>query len=116
MNIVKIDLEKALMPNDDFLSGRLEGADFRKMYNIDEIDNDPNTNVVIRISEKIIGINISFFLGLLSISINKCGSVENFYKKFSFEIDEKYKHVIEKDIAYNMEVALSDTNIEAIFD
>ncbi len=118
MEKIDIHLEKFLMPNDDYLSGRPEGNTARRNLKLDKYDNEEvKINTVI--SDKIIGINVSFFLGLYSISINRLGSKEKFLEKFSFEIcssNKDRKEIILGDINYGIKEALDESDFDDLFD
>ena len=66
------------------------------------------------ISDKITGINISFFLGLFSKSIKKLKEKE-FRKKYKFEYsDEETQDLVEEDIEYGINEALDDRTLNEI--
>ncbi len=66
------------------LSGKPKGEATRKDYNIDKYDNSPDEVQVI-IPNHIIVFSSSFFLGLFSESIKKCGGKRAFLEKYIFQ-------------------------------
>ena len=110
---MKINLEKYLLSNSTYLTGREEGKDVRKILKLDEYDNDLKTKIVIRISSKMTGINVSFFLGLFSKSIEKLK--DKFLEKYIFEYeDEETKELVEEDVEYGIKEALDTRTLDEI--
>lgn len=68
-------------------SGRPEGKDVRKSLKIDSIENEAD-KVIIKIPNDTTSFNPSFFLGLLFDSVKKCGSLDAFKAKFSFDLSD----------------------------
>nr|DAT60589.1 MAG TPA: hypothetical protein [Caudoviricetes sp.] len=110
---IEINLEDYLLSKTTYLSGRDEGSDVRKILKLDEHDNDLNEKIKVKISSKMTGINISFFLGLFSKSIEKLK--EKFLEKYVFEYeDEETKELIEEDVEYGIKEALDSRSIDEI--
>ncbi|MGL5544713.1 MAG: hypothetical protein ACRDB6_06365 [Cetobacterium sp.] len=99
----------------DYLNGRPEGEDARKNLKLD-VKDEKEEKVEIFISNKLIGINISFFLGLFSRSVVKYKE-KGFYEhyKFIYE-DEETKKLVEKDIENGIKEALSHINPESLLE
>lgn len=96
---IEIDLKKFGGP---VYSGRPKGESVRSKNNLDKIDQDPETHVIILVPEDAFSLNSSFFLGLLGKSIRSAGSREKFLAKFEF----KNPPHIEEDIESGIERAL----------
>ncbi len=68
-------------------SGRPEGAAVRKELRLDDLENSED-QIVVKIPNDTTSFNPSFFLGLFYESVKKCGSVEAFKSKFTFDLSE----------------------------
>ena len=91
-----INLSKQLKPNTKILSGRPEGKQARKEYNLIQVDRNDEVITVI-FDEKVKGINPSFFLGLFGDSLKVMG-IEKFRKKYIFQCNDVIKENIEEGI------------------
>lgn len=94
-NKVEIDLENFGGP---VYSGRPRGESIREKNNLDKIDQDLSTIVIIRVPDNAFSLNSSFFLGLLGKSIRAAGSREKFLAKFKFEYPPHIEEYIESGI------------------
>ncbi|MGL4861782.1 MAG: hypothetical protein ACRC4T_01510 [Cetobacterium sp.] len=112
----RINIDKFLpTPESDYLNGRPEGETARKNLKLNEKDNKEE-KVEIFISSKLIGINISFFLGLFSESIVKYKEKE-FYEHYIFIYEDKEtEKLVEKDIKNGVKEALSHVNPESLLE
>lgn len=91
-----IILSKQLKPNTKILSGRPEGKQARKEYNLIQVDKS-NEVVNVILDEKVKGINPSFFLGLFGDSLQLMG-VQKFREKYIFECSDVIRENIEEGI------------------
>lgn len=98
-----------LIPEQKYFNGRPEGQDLRKKLKLDIADKQKD-KVEFYINSGLIGMNISFFLGLFSPTISKYGlkDFENRYV-FTYE-DDQVKKLFEKDFEYGKKAALRETN------
>ncbi|MEG1150093.1 MAG: hypothetical protein RSE17_02255 [Bacilli bacterium] len=114
----RIELDKFLSEGNDFLSGRPEGEMARNRERLDEYDLTREGNkIILIISDNIIGINISFFLGLLSISLKPFNTREEILSKVKLEFsgnDEEIKEVIIEDFEYMIKKVLDKRDIDDI--
>lgn len=114
----KIELKKFLSSGGDYLSGRPEGAMARKREDLDNFDLKKDGNkIVLLVSDEIIGINISFFLGLLSISLKQFSTREEILNKVKLEFtgdDEEIEEVINEDFEYMIKKVLDKRDIDDI--
>jgi hypothetical protein len=92
---IEIDLRKFGGP---VYTGRDKGQSIREKNNLDKIDQDPLTNVIILVPENAFSLNSSFFLGLLGKSIRASGSREKFLAKFKFKNPPHIEEYIESGI------------------
>lgn len=74
-------------PKSTTFSGRPEGKAVRKALNLDSLENGID-KILIKIPNDTTSFNPSFFLGLLFDSVKKCGSIDAFKAKFSFDFSE----------------------------
>lgn len=110
-----IKLEKYLLSNSDYLTGRPEGEDVRRILKLDEEDKKKD-EVIFQVSKKVTGINVSFFLGLFSKSVKDL-SEAGFREKYKFEYEnEEIEELVEEDITYGMNEALDTREIDKICD
>ncbi|MGL5798394.1 MAG: hypothetical protein ACRCYT_09335 [Cetobacterium sp.] len=115
--IKKIELEKFLTPGGDYLSGRPEGEDARGIEKLDEFDLKEDNSIELLISDSIIGVNISFFLGLLSISLKPFQTREDILKKVSLIFigkDPEIKELVTEDFEYMIKKILDKRDINDI--
>ena len=68
-------------------SGRSEGADVRKKLELDSIE-DSDNQITVKIPNYTTSFNPSFFLGLFYESVKKCGTVDAFKSKFTFDLSD----------------------------
>lgn len=79
---------------DEVFIGYDNGKLFREKLNLDFLDTD-NTTVEIIVSNRVYSMSSSFIRGLLSESMIKAGSRDNFYKKYHFKTNNQITTVIE---------------------
>lgn len=107
MEKIKINLSKFLKTSDsDYLSGRDYAREARKKENLDTLDKN-NTQIEIIIPNNLIGINISFFLGMFSKSIKKLGEAK-FREKYSFVYSKETLGLVKPDIERGIKEALDE--------
>jgi hypothetical protein len=94
-NEIEIDLAKFGGP---VYTGRDRGESIREKNNLDKIDQDPSTNVIILVPDNAFSLNSSFFLGLLGKSIRAAGSREKFLAKFKFKKPPHIEEYIDSGI------------------
>ena len=108
-----VDSSKYINLEDRYLSGRDEGNHFRDMLQKHKIDF--NESIEIKIPKRIIGINMSFFLGMFDEKIGKFNSREELENKIKFTIEnEKYRKQIEEDIDTAISEILDNQSIEEL--
>lgn len=93
-------------------TGRSEGKLARKDLRLDEKDSDGNIYEVI-IPKNTTSINSSFFLGLFYDSIKTLGSIDEFYKKYFFiieEEDQEWKAILERNLSECRRRATNELN------
>ena len=114
INMIQVvDLSKYINLEDRYLSGRDEGNHFRNMLQKHKIDF--NESIEIKIPKRIIGINMSFFLGMFDEKIGKFNSREELENKIKFTIEnEKYRKQIEEDIDTAISEILDNQSIEEL--
>jgi hypothetical protein len=108
----KIELLKYRGQGSTVFTGRPEGKLARADLNLDEKDTDGNTYVVI-IPKNTTSFNSSFFLGLFFDSIKKMGSIDRFYEKYMFEIEEldaEWQVILERNLAECRRKATNELN------
>ncbi len=114
----RIDLQKFLSDGGDYLSGRPEGVMARNREGLDKFDLKKDGNkIILLISDDIIGINISFFLGLLSISLKQFSTREEILNKVKLEFtgnDQEIEEVINEDFEYMIKKILDKRDIDDI--
>lgn len=106
MDEYKINLQKYIPNGSIILTDRNRRKELRKRLDLDRLENEQD-KILVFIPESIVSFNSSFFLGLFTPSIKKCGSKEKFLGKFEFKCD-KY---IEEDINDGINEALKPSNI-----
>ncbi|MDD5461985.1 MAG: hypothetical protein PHG00_10210 [Methylococcales bacterium] len=94
-NEIEIDLKKFGGP---VYTGREKGQAIREKNNLDKIDQDPTSNVIILVPDNAFSLNSSFFLGLLGKSIRAAGSREKFLAKFQFKNPSHIEEYIDSGI------------------
>lgn len=103
-----IDLEKYIPKGTKYLSGRDEGSYYKKLISREENQN----KLVIKIPETIIGINMSFFLGMFDEFIGEFNTRKEINENIEFDIpNSKYKSYIEKDIKSAIDEILDNKSI-----
>lgn len=112
----KVYLKDYLTTNShNYFNGRPEGTDTRNALNLDEKDKNKE-NLIFFISKNLIGMNVSFFLGMFSKTISKCG-LEDFKKRYIFQYEtDETRQLFEKDINYGIKAALRETTPENLLD
>lgn len=112
MDKKKIELLKYRGQGSTVFTGRPEGRMARVDLNLDNKDLDKNLYIVI-IPKNTTSFNSSFFLGLFFDSIKTMGSIDKFYAKYSFEIEEQdieWKAILEKNLAECRRKATNELN------
>ena len=111
----KIELKRYLLSDSNYLSGNLGGKEARKDLELDKFDKN-NGHMTIFISEEIIGIGFSFFLGLFSPSIKKLGE-KKFRKRFIFDYENiQTEKLVKLDVEYGINRVLeARTFIDVLF-
>ena len=107
-----IEIEKYRGHNSTVFTGRPEGKLARKDLKLDEKDTDGLTYVVV-IPKNTTSFNSSFFLGLFFDSIKQFGSIEKFYEKYSFKIEEEdpeWQFILEKNLMECRRKATNELN------
>ena len=90
MSALTVDLSNVSGP---VYSGRGRGEALRQRYALDEKeDTVDSVNVIIPASAYTV--SSSFFLGLFGPSIQKCGSVDQFERKFQFNAPDFLKPIL----------------------
>lgn len=112
MNIIKIN--NVISQTTTVLSGRPEGEKARANLKLDEIESNDNQYDVL-IPERIRTFNVSYFLGLFSISIKILGE-SKFREKYKFYLENNgqkldLSETIHEDIEEGIEWALDETEI-----
>lgn len=79
-----LNLEQILDSGQKVVSGKERGIDARAVFDLDKIDRS-DEHVVVVVPNDVKVITPSFVLGMFSPSVSKCGSIENFFKKFEFK-------------------------------
>ena len=79
------------------ISGRDLGIRQRNYHKLDLIE-DNNDKIEIKISDNIIFLSSSFFLGMFGDSVRKCGNKEKFKEKFIFKSNSQIDSNIEDGI------------------
>lgn len=108
----KIEILKYRGQGSTAFTGRLEGRMARADLKLDIKDSDENPYVVV-IPKNTTSFNSSFFLGLFFDSIKRMGSIDKFYKKYSFEIEEQdaeWKTILERNLAECRRKATNELN------
>lgn len=103
-----IDLKKHIPEGTKYLSGRDEGNYYKKLI-LKEKNWD---KLVIKIPETIIGINMSFFLGMFDEFIGQFNTRKEINENIEFDIpNSKYKSYVEKDIKSAIDEILDNKSI-----
>jgi hypothetical protein len=77
-----LDLATYHSPETKLISGRKKGESARKHWNLDALDKAPGI-VEVKVPEKVITLNSSFFLGMFTQSVRALGP-DQFKKKYVF--------------------------------
>lgn len=112
MDSKKIEILKYRGHGSTVFTGRPEGKLARIDLKLDTKDSDGNLYVVV-IPKNTTSFNSSFFLGLFFDSIKKFGSIEKFYEKYSFEIeeqDEEWKAILQRNLTECRRKATNELN------
>jgi len=112
MDKQKVELLKYRGHGSTVFTGRPEGKLARADLDLDTKDSDGIIYVVV-IPKNTTSFNSSFFLGLFFDSIKKLGSIEKFYKKYTFEIEEQdaeWKAILERNLAECCRKATNELN------
>lgn len=106
----KIELKEIINPRSVTLSGRTNGENAREHFNLEVKDTDAEIYKII-IPNQIRTFNISYFLGMFSLSIDKLRE-ERFREKYIFECEnENLSKGIKSDIDEGIEWALEKGDI-----
>lgn len=101
--------EYLTIPEQRYFNGRPEGQAIRKTLKLDMEDEKKN-EIEFYINSGLIGMNVSFFLGLFSPTISKFG-LKDFETRYTFKYeDEEVKQLFEKDFEYGKKAALREIN------
>lgn len=84
MNEILIDLGKYVSPDVKNLSGRPKGEKVRTQLDLDNLDESPDSIIVIESPDRLRVIASSFFLGMLGQSVRNLGE-EKFLKHYTFK-------------------------------
>lgn len=90
MSALTVDLSSVSGP---VYSGRGRGEALREKYALNDLE-DSIDSVSVIIPESAYTVSSSFFLGLFGPSIRKCGSVDQFERKFSFDAPDFLKPIL----------------------
>ena len=120
-----------------YFNGRDNGRDTRKTLNLDKVDENKES-ITFFFEKGLVGMNVSFFLGLFGKTISNCG-VEDFKKRYNFEYEDpdenkklfeesedrsngylyyhlsnktEAKKLFDKDIEYGIDTVLSEITPE----
>ncbi|MBP9479477.1 MAG: hypothetical protein KBF12_12775 [Sebaldella sp.] len=108
---MEIKLKDFLSIGSNYLSGRREGESVYNKYK-DKVDIKTETLDVI-IPDNLIGINISFFLGMFDKFMKQLGREDKIREVVNFKIEgDRYKKYIENDIEEGIKEILDDKDIE----
>lgn len=102
-NINNINLEQFRNPGSKVFSGRIQGKETREKLDLDRLDEEKGTIIIITIPKDTWSFNSSYFLGLFGPSIRKLGK-EDFEQKFRFVCDNDE---INEDIKQGIKDALN---------
>lgn len=81
MSSVVVDLNEVAGP---VYSGRDRGEAVRQKFRLDEADAAGDTVRVV-VPKTVFTVSSSFFLGMLGPSVRRCGSLDEFERKFKFD-------------------------------
>ena len=109
-----VDLSKYINLEDRYLSGRDEGNDFKKMLD-KKVKFSKAEKLEIEIPPTLVGINMSFFLGLFEEIMGKFKTREEIKENIKFDVpNTKFKKYIEKDIRDGIKEILEDKLFEKV--
>lgn len=112
MDNLNLSILKYRGNNSTVFTGRPEGRQARQDLMLDEKDLDENTYSVI-IPKNTTAFNSSFFLGLFFDSIKALNSIEKFYEKYRFVIEEQDKEwvdILQRNLAECRRKATNEFN------
>lgn len=112
MDRKKIEILKYRGQGSTAFTGRPEGKLARIDLCLDEKDSDGIYYVVV-IPKNTTSFNSSFFLGLFFDSIKKMGTIDKFYDKYSFEIEEtdaEWRTILGRNLAECRRKATNELN------
>jgi hypothetical protein len=90
MSALTVDLSSVSGP---VYSGRDRGEALRQKYALDDKE-DAVESVEVIIPSSAYTVSSSFFLGLFGPSIQKCGTVDNFERKFRFQAPDFLRPIL----------------------
>ena len=103
-----IDLKNYIPSGMRYLSGRDEGDNYKKLLQ----NYDGKNKLVVKIPESIVGINMSFFLGMFDEFIGQFNTRKEINENIEFDIpNSKYKSYVEKDIKSAIDEILDNKSI-----
>lgn len=103
-----IDLKNYIPSGTRYLSGRDEGDNYKKLLQ----NYDGKNKLIVKIPESIVGINMSFFLGMFDEFIGKFKDRKEINQNIEFDVPHsKYRKYIEKDIESAIDEILDNKSI-----
>ena len=112
MDNQKLEIVKYRGQNSTVFTGRPEGKLARVDLKLDEKDTDGLSYSVV-IPKGTTSFNSSFFLGMFFDSIKALGSIEKFYEKYSFAIeeqDDEWNDILKRNLAECRRKATNEFN------
>lgn len=113
-NTYSINLGSYLQNVGEILSGRDIGYSIRKKLQL-ELKEDSYDKIEITFPDYVVGINPSFFLGLLGESIRKYHSKEKFLNKYKLIYNQENNIYLQEDINDSIERALKEGGLLSDF-
>jgi len=80
-------------------TGRDRGVSLRRELHLDEVDNQEDGVVEVKIPQRTYTISSSFFLGLFGPSVVHAGSKDAFYRRFHFDSPDFLKEAVDNYVA-----------------
>jgi len=106
--MTEINLKKYLSSETQkYFNGRPEGKDARNSLKLDEKDKKKE-RITFSIDADLVGMNVSFFLGLFGPTILQCG-INDFKERYNFKYATKeVETLFKKDFEYGIKAALRE--------
>lgn len=82
------------------LSGKERGADTRRKFGLDELDQNGPVDVIL--PHGVSAITPSFVLGMFGTSVKRCGSVDSFLSKYHFTAPDFLVDQIRRGAHYSL--------------